>query len=176
MFQPSPVLWYIRKALNSILLTYNEYRQPQLTILILYLQETAFTVPVPCDTKVLRWICALYPPFSANFSAYLTFHPLLRKRIALHDRTILIQPLAGVWGGAPTHGRPVRKPLKPHPLQNFISNARWKCAGSGTASRRGGREDSPAVRGKCHEVTKGDGPRAARSPCRGVGQSPALTG
>ena len=102
----------------------------------------------------------MYPPFSANFSAYLTFHPLLRKRIALHDRTILIQPLAGVWGGAPTHGRPVRKPLKPHPLQNFISNARWKCAGSGTASRRGGREDSPAVRGKCHEVTKGDGPRA----------------
>ena len=103
----------------------------------------------------------MYPPFSANFSAYLTFHPLLRKRIALHDRTILIQPLAGVWGGAPTHGRPVRKPLKPHPLQNFISNARWKCAGSGTASRRRCREDSPAVRGKCHEVTKGDGPRAA---------------
>ena len=114
--------------------------------------------------------------FQRIFSAYLTFHPLLRKRIALHDRTILIQPLAGVWGGAPTHGRPVRKPLKPHPLQNFISNARWKCAGSGTASRRRCREDSPAVRGKCHEVTKGDGPRAARSPCRGVGQSPALTG
>ena len=40
------------------------------------------------------------------------------------------------------------------------------------------REDSPAVRGKCHEVTKGDGPRAGRpggDPARRcAGQSEAL--
>ena len=75
MFQPSPVLWYIRKALNSILLTYNEYRQPQLTILILYLRETVFTVPVTLRHQSIAVDLRLVSTVFSEFFGIFDFSP-----------------------------------------------------------------------------------------------------